>query len=531
MPKKSSASKSARKRSAKRAGAAATAVKAPPKRPAPAPARPPAKPPAKGPAKTPAGAGGAAGMILAWEDDPLTQPSAAPVQRPVPDLASKTLPVAFDSKAPPPKIYQRGTPEFRFWACAEAVRRAADFWSAIVPKGFAWQVGAALPVHLDVGEDLNAFYQRDDPVGLNFFHDTVNGVTYYSGESPDVACHEFGHAVLDGLRPELFDAAFAEVAAFHEAFGDISAILSVLQLQSLRAALLASVGTNVARNSRVSRIAEQIGFAIRQRSPDLVDADALRNAVNSFFYRDPQQLPPSNPATLLSSEPHSFSRVFTAAYLEVLAGIFVAQGAPGNEQQLLAATQIAGKLIVTAAVGASVVPGFYSQVAAHVLSADASLYGKKYRDAIQSAFVRRGILSLESAASGATQTAAPPTARALAATAAAAAAPPEAPVMAISALRYGFDKPLYVVAPGHAPHFAVAAAAPSVGSVEPASREVAAQSFLEDLLRRGRIDIAEHGDPDAVVAQPLRRKTHELVEHEDGVRLARRYFDCGFDAQ
>ncbi|HZW52828.1 MAG TPA: hypothetical protein VFF00_02275, partial [Candidatus Elarobacter sp.] len=369
------------------------------------------------------------------------------------------------------------------------------------------------------------------PVGLNFFHDTVNGVTYYSGESPDVACHEFGHAVLDGLRPELFDAAFAEVAAFHEAFGDISAILSVLQLASLRAALLASVGTNVARNSRVSRIAEQIGFAIRQRSPDLVDADALRNAVNSFFYRDPQQLPPSNPATLLSSEPHSFSRVFTAAYLEVLAGIFVAQGAPGNEQQLLAATQIAGKLIVTAAVGASVVPGFYSQVAAHVLSADASLYGKKYRDAIQSAFVRRGILSLESAASGATQTAAPPTARALAATAAAAAAPPEAPVMAISALRYGFDKPLYVVAPGHAPHFAVAAAAPSVGSVEPASREVAAQSFLEDLLRRGRIDIAEHGDPDAVVAQPLRRKTHELVEHEDGVRLARRYFDCGFDAQ
>jgi hypothetical protein len=530
MPKKSPARSASAKTSKKRA-AAATGGKIAPKQPVPSPGRrPPAKPPAKGPAKAPSRPA-AAGTILAWEDDPLTVPSAAPVQRPVPDIASKTLPIAFDSKAPPPKIYQRGTPEFRFWASAEALRRAADFWSRVVPNGFAWHVGAALPVHLDVGEDLNAFYQRDDPVGLNFFHDTVNGVTYYSGESPDVACHEFGHAVLDGLRPELFDAAFIEVAAFHESFGDISAILSVLQMQSLRAALIAAVGSNIYRNSRVSRIAEQIGFAIRQRSPDAVDADSLRNAVNSFFYRDPQELPPSNPSTLLSSEPHSFSRVFTAAYLEVLAGIFLAQGAPGSEQQLLEATAIAGKLIVTAAVGAAVVPAFYSQVAAHVLSADAALYGKKYRDAIQSAFVRRGILSLESAASTATQTAAPATAHALAMTAAAAAAPPESPVMAISAAKYGFDKPLYLVTPGHAPQFAVAAAAPSAGSVEPASREVAAQSFLVDLLRRGRIDVGKHGDPDAVVAQPLRRKTHVLVEHEDGVKLARRYFDCGFDAQ
>src|SRR5262249_12876890 len=147
---------------------------------------------------------------------------------------------------------------------------------------------------------------------------------------------------------------------------------------------------------------EQLGFAIRQNHPDAVDSDSLRNAANTFFYRDPQQLPPSAPANLLSSEPHSFSRVFTAAFLEILAGIFTLQGAPGSEQQLLDATKVAGQLLAGAVGEAPVVPAYYSQVAAHFLSVDASQFNKKYRDIIKGAFVRRGILSLDSTSSGVT---------------------------------------------------------------------------------------------------------------------------------
>jgi len=55
-----------------------------------------------------------------------------------------------------------------------------------------------------------------------------------SGESPDVVCHELGHALLDSFKPQLFDAASMEVAAFHESFGDMSALLSALQLPSVR---------------------------------------------------------------------------------------------------------------------------------------------------------------------------------------------------------------------------------------------------------------------------------------------------------
>src|ERR1700742_1536785 len=47
-----------------------------------------------------------------------------------------------------------------------AARGRSNFWGSIAP-GLSWQVGAVLPVDLDRGVDLNAFYDR---VGLRFFH-------------------------------------------------------------------------------------------------------------------------------------------------------------------------------------------------------------------------------------------------------------------------------------------------------------------------------------------------------------------------
>ena len=61
------------------------------------------------------------------------------------------------------------------------------------------------------------FYSRgdgEDSPGLHFFHDTVKGRVFFSGESPNVACHEMGHAVLDAIRPQLFDAQTIELRLF-----------------------------------------------------------------------------------------------------------------------------------------------------------------------------------------------------------------------------------------------------------------------------------------------------------------------------
>jgi hypothetical protein len=243
------------------------------------------------------------------------------------------------------------TGDTRERSIAEALRRGADFWRALLP-GPSWEVGSILPVDLDFGVDLNAFYDRE---GLKFFHGTAAGRTVFSGESPDVVCHELGHALLDSFKPQLFDAASIEVASFHESFGDMSAILSALQLPSVREGVLAETGGVLRRASRLSRLAEQLGWAIRQSVPSAVEPDCLRNAVNTFFYRDPDTLPTTAPATSLSSEPHSFSRVFTGAFFEGLAGMLATTDTK-NEAALLQVSQDIGTILVQGIRAASVVP-------------------------------------------------------------------------------------------------------------------------------------------------------------------------------
>jgi len=71
----------------------------------------------------------------------------------------------------------------------------------------------------------------------------------------------------------------------------MSALLAALQLPSMRAAVIADTQGDLSRNSRLSRLAEQLGWAIRQTRPSAVDPDCLRNAANSFFYTNPEALP------------------------------------------------------------------------------------------------------------------------------------------------------------------------------------------------------------------------------------------------
>ncbi len=330
--------------------------------------------------------------VRAWEDDPKS--GGKPITRTGPQLGTAPLALAITGPAVPAKLYAPGTRGFRYWTAAEALRRAADFWGALLPRGTSWQPGRTLRVTLDAGVDLNAYYDRR---GLSFFHDTVGKTTVYSGESPDVVCHELGHAVLDALRPDLWDAMSVEVAAFHESFGDISALLAGLQLPSLRRAVLAETGARIGRSSRLSRLAEQLGWALRQILPGSAEPDCLRNAVNPFFYRAPETLPPSGPSSSLTAEPHSFSRVFTGGWFEALAGMLASRASAPTEADLLQVSLDAGRLLVDAIPAAPIVADYYSQVAAHLIESDAVLFRGRYRDALKSALVRRGILSLQTA--------------------------------------------------------------------------------------------------------------------------------------
>lgn len=470
--------------------------------------------------------------VAAWEDDPgdpNSQPSLVPITGSTPNQAAQPLPFKIGGTTPPARVFQPGTSNFRFYAAATALRRTADFWGALAPTGTRWEVGPRLPVILDDGVDLNAFYTRGgfgDAPGLHFFHDSVGGRTFFSGESPDVACHEMGHALLDAIRPQLFDAQTIEAAAFHESFGDMTAILSALQVPSFRQKVFDETGGVLNRSSRLSRLAEQLGAAIRVQHPDAVESDCLRNAVNSFFYRDPQTLPPSAPASQLSSEPHSFSRVFTGAFLDALAGIFKLQANLPAVKNIVRATQDAGRLLVAGVLGAPVVPDYFSQVAAHMISAGESApFNGKYRDVLKSAFVRRGILSLQGAV---TITSVQPDSPRRAALRLSARRDDQLPQATISGAAYGLTRAGLKVHTAEEPkRFAVTSSSLTLGPVEPRSAQNAAESFTEDLFQRGRVNAGSHTVGGQV--HSLSMKTHVLVEEDGDLVLKRRTFECGFD--
>ncbi|MFF4117827.1 gluzincin family metallopeptidase [Streptomyces sp. NPDC001714] len=467
-------------------------------------------------------------MVLVFEDDPGGDPLHInmPVPHPVPHLDTQPFPMAIAESAPQPDSAGPGTEAFRYWVAADSLSRASQTWGPLVPTGTKWhpQVGRALTAHLNAGDDLNAFYDRK---GLWFFRRTVAGVNVAACESNEVVQHEAGHAVLDALRPQLFNMASAETAALHEAFGDISALLGSLQLESLRIAVLAETQSDLELSSRVSRMAEQLGWAIRQGHPNAVDPDCLRNLANSFFYRDPVLLSPNEPASRLSSEPHSFSRVFSGAFLKIVAGIFRQQDLQ-DQAGLGRAAEIAGQLLVDAVVAAPVVSAYYAQIAAHMIAADHRRNGGMYGQSLRSAFIRHGILSLEAAAS----VTEPEVARRGAGIAEVTPGGGDdqglTPVT-VQGATYGVTQPLTLSAPAQERRFGVAGSDPAGGSVRPSDPERVATSYLEDLFRRGRVHVpTEHRSATSFVDDsPSRLKTHEITRSTtgEGLALVRRCFD------
>lgn len=470
------------------------------------------------------------------------------------------LPTRIIAPAPAPaaQVHTVGTPAFRYWTAAEALRRSAAFWSAAGARAWHPQIGASIPVRLDDGVDLNAYYARNDfapediKQGLSFFHDTVRDVTsnrdvtVFSGESPDVVAHELGHAVLDTLKPVLFEVASIEAAAFHESFGDMSAILTALQLPTVRQAVLEETDGNLRRNSSVSRVAEQLGWAIRQRSPAAVDRDSLRNAANSFLYVDPLTLPSSGPAAQLSRAPHNFSRVFTGSFLEALGGIVLKLASRPRVDDVEQATADMGRLLVRGIVDAPVSTKFFQAVAEQMLLADAALFSGKYAEALTTAFVRRNLIPVRSLAApdavGATPARAAAAAARFSATAAGRrtttrAAASDSPVrLALDGATLGLAaKTLYVTAPP-VDDAAVGAATMMAGmtmreaTATPRTADI--QAFCESLIVRGRVSMtgATTGRRRSLVSsfsEARKHATHYLDRQTDeSVELKRIAFEC-----
>ncbi|MFO7693822.1 MAG: hypothetical protein R6V57_12110 [Vicinamibacterales bacterium] len=159
---------------------------------------------------------------------------------------------------------------------------------------------------------------------------------------------------------------------------------------------------------------------------------------------------------------------------------------------------------------------YFAQVAAGLLAADERLTRGAYRAALRRAFVGRGILSMSSAA-GMVETRrlrgekTPRSRQGRLRTI-------EVP---IDGRAYGLRlRRLLVEAPLGATRWSAASAAPDLGPLAPATPDRASRAFVEDLLRRGRVDTGGLHRRATKTTRPG-RATHALVREGRRVRLVR----------
>jgi hypothetical protein len=467
----------------------------------------------------------AAVVVLTWADDPLSGFPPFPVS--APNLAGGRLPVRILDPAPPPREYPTGTAEFRFWVAAASLSRGVDFWSRILPPSISWRTGASLPVRLDAGPRIGGSYRRT--AGIEFFHEIADGRTFFACESPDLVCHELGHAILDIIRPEIFNVADIEQSAFHESFGDISALLCALQVPQVRAAVLSETGGHIQRDSRVSRFAESIGLVQNRKRPELSSAAFLRNASNPFNYKPPTICPTSGPHTILTAQSHNFCRVFTGAFLELLDNFLAIIASQPRERDLAEAVELAAHVLVSAVRSSTPVTGYFAQVGGQAVAHAGRLnvspaLRQQFAAGASSAFVRRGILSVRSALAPRE-----PSPEVSPSDSGNGGGELRAVAVRSDLLSLG-ERELLVHAPVQPGGlFNARATGINVEEAMPPLGEEAAQHFLEFLLSRGQLDLGEFAGNAVCVSHPRIYKTHALVKGADGVSVQRLGFNCGFE--
>jgi len=166
-----------------------------------------------------------------------------------------------------------------------------------IPFGFE---GNRLIVVPHAGYGKNAYYDRKSK-SLQFYYFDSDDSRVYTCLSTDIVHHEFGHAVLDGVRPFLNESIQVETGAFHEFIGDLTAILLILQNKPFRHRLAETTGGDMAEAEHLANIAEQFGHAT-SGNPYLRTA---RNKQKMSYLSG-------------SVGPHAMSEVLTGAMFDIL---------------------------------------------------------------------------------------------------------------------------------------------------------------------------------------------------------------------
>lgn len=257
--------------------------------------------------------------------------------------------------------------------------------------------GAQIRINADAGEDLNAYYTRQGK-SLNFFHatDPVTNKVVRSGASGEVAAHEAGHAILDGLRPGYLSAWSPDPGGFHESFGDVLAMLCCLQDDRTLDKVVQQTGGDLSIPNVASNLGEELGSAINHTTgKNVTGGDYTRTAINKFVWQEPSTLPEKGGPDQLGRAVHSYSRLWTGAFYDVLKGMTDSNREAGMDPKAAlkaAATEglkLYGGLMKTAPRGDHT----YRDMARALVQADRQFNGGARSELITRVFTDRRILS------------------------------------------------------------------------------------------------------------------------------------------
>jgi hypothetical protein len=273
------------------------------------------------------------------QDEIVMSPAPAPVKNvsagPVTDRAE--LVGTLEPNEDGAYVYPENDPRSAAAQSFAAVARTIQMFEAAIGQPVNWAFGSErLSVTPDDGDNLNAYYSRWGG-GVVFFHSTdpITGDNVMSGKSGEVSAHEAGHALLDAYRPGYFDGWSPDVAAFHESFGDMMSIISGLNDDRVVARVAVQTGGDLRRQNVAAHLGEQLGRGINNsRGNNATGGDWVRNAINNFTWADPSTLPDRGGPDQLGRQAHSFSRLWTGAFYQVLTEICnekVAAGVPAQQ--------------------------------------------------------------------------------------------------------------------------------------------------------------------------------------------------------
>ncbi len=244
------------------------------------------------------------------------------------------------------------------------------------------------------GNGANAFYNEQDRL-IGFHSVSLDGEVISAAQSADIVSHETAHAILDGLR-DLYNESFGlGPTAFHEAFGDMSAMLVALHDDSLISRVLDWTGGDLRLDNFITTVGEQLTERLRTMAEVNTRTVYLRNAFNKLQQLAFDALPYSslNPELELSREGHNYSRLFSGAFYDIIVGIY--ERLTQRDHPRIAvhrARDIVGYLLVCAIELGPVGEFDFADMAKAFLSADHVLYDGAYGDILAQVFADRHIL-------------------------------------------------------------------------------------------------------------------------------------------